>query len=101
MRDDDTISHIFDIIKRIKNNFSLIKALIQKSISNGQFWTAPLVDVTYREESEHKMVIDGAILVGTKVLQDSKPAAKPSNKEKRLEAQHHVWEWAESKSKKK
>jgi hypothetical protein len=102
MRDDDAIGHIFDIIERIESDLNLLKELVQKAISEEQFGNAPLVNVTYFEDTEQGTGIDGSILVDAEILGDPKPAAKTSNKERRLAAQQQrAREWAESKSKKK
>jgi hypothetical protein len=98
MRDDGTIGNILDVIDRIKSDFKTLKALVQQAISEEQ---APFADATYFESIPQGPGTNDSIIVDAKILEDSKPAAEPSTKERRLAAQQRAREWAKTKTEKK
>jgi hypothetical protein len=100
MRDNDTIGNILDVIDRIESDFKTLKALVQQAISEEQLG-APFADATYFESIPQGPGTDDSIIVDAKILEDSKPAAKPSIKERRLAAQQRAREWAKTESEKK
>jgi hypothetical protein len=101
MRDDDTIGNILDVIHCIESDLNTLKALVQQAISEEQLGATPFVDVIYFKDISQGPGTDDSILVDAEILEDSKPAAKPSTKERRLAAQQRAREWAKTESEKK
>jgi hypothetical protein len=80
MRDDNTIGNILDVMDCIESDLNTLKALVQQAISEEQLG-APFVDATYFEGISQGPGTNESILVDAEILEDSKPAAKPSTKE--------------------
>jgi cell division FtsZ-interacting protein ZapD len=101
MRDDNTIGNILDVIDRIESDLNTLKALVQQAISKEQLGATPFVDATYFEGISQGPRTNDSILVDAEILEDSKPTAKPSTRERRLAAQQRAREWAKTESDKK
>lgn len=92
---NQTVAHIFETIESLKLEIALLKALVQQAISEEEIGQEILVDAAYCEDIEQEILVDAEI------VEDTKPRAKPTKKEQRLEARRRAQDWAKSLTKKR
>jgi hypothetical protein len=89
---DRTIAYIFATIENLERELAFLKALVQQSISEDEVTQdSILADAEYLlDETEQD------ILVEAEVIEDTKPPARPTKKERRLEGRQRAKEWAKT-----
>jgi hypothetical protein len=85
---DQTIAQIFKAIETLKGQIAHLEALVHLAISEDDTGEHIFVDGTLVEEEDR--------LVDAEIIEDSKPAAKRTKREIRLEGQRRAREWAKS-----